>query len=118
MAEAGGSLQAMLRAHLQCLEENELFYSHLIRDLYGLPPQAQLHVIAIQSGISYHIFMAAETEVRNGKIKPIAPDLLFNTWIGLIHHYLINRELFITGGSIIETYGKKLIGHFINLITI
>jgi hypothetical protein len=117
LVEAGGSLQAMLSAHLQCIGENETFYSHLIGDLYGLPRQARLHVIAIQSGISHHIFRAADVEACDGKIKRIAPDLFFNTWIGLIHHYLMNRELFTTEGSIIETHSKKLVGHFINLIT-
>jgi AcrR family transcriptional regulator len=117
LAEAGGSLRSMLEAHLRCLGENESFYVHLLRDLYELPPRARLHVIAVQSGVSFHISKAAETEMRGAKIKSIAPDLLFNTWLGLVHHYLINREIFTAKGSVIEAYGKKLTDHFLNLLS-
>jgi hypothetical protein len=42
--------------------------------------------------------------------------LLFNTWIGLVNHYLVNRELFAPGASVIERRGAELLDHFMNLI--
>jgi hypothetical protein len=43
--------------------------------------------------------------------------LLFNTWIGLIHHYLMNRELFAPGASVVERHGRELLDHFMYLIS-
>src|SRR5207245_2072639 len=42
--------------------------------------------------------------------------LLFNTWIGLVHHYLVNRDLFATGDSVISEHGDALVQHLITLV--
>jgi hypothetical protein len=42
--------------------------------------------------------------------------LLFNTWIGLVHHYLVNRDLFATGDSVIAEKGDLLVNHFMSLV--
>jgi AcrR family transcriptional regulator len=118
LADKRKSLRLVLDAHMQCLLENERFYSNLIRECSILPHRAYLLVIAIQAGISHHIFLAAQREMQEGKIKSIAPDLLFVTWIGLIHHYLVNQEMFGTTKPILEEYGAKLLEHFLNLLSL
>ena len=118
LAEKQESLRLILDAHVQCLLENEGFYSHLVRECPVLPHRAYLLVIAIQAGISHHIFLAAQREMQAGTIKSVAPDLLFTTWIGLIHHYLVNPEMFGTTKPILEEYGNKLIDHFLNLLSL
>jgi len=42
--------------------------------------------------------------------------LLFNTWLGLIHHYLGNRDLFAPGHSVVERHGSMLLDHFVGLL--
>ncbi len=54
----------------------------------------------------------------NGDIRSIPMHLLFNTWIGLIHYYLFNRDLFSPDGSVMEKIGEELINHFMRLLTI
>ena len=39
--------------------------------------------------------------------------LLFNTWTGLVHHYLSQRDLFNPKGSVIRRYGDELLEHFL-----
>ncbi len=71
----------------------------------------------IQSTISFYIIRAAEQEINAGKIVRCPPHMIFNTWIGLVHYYLANRDLLAPQGSLIEYCGQELIDHFINLIT-
>jgi AcrR family transcriptional regulator len=118
LAESQASLRAILAAHLECIRQNELFYSQLIREYSSLPHQAQMEVVALQSVISHHVYLAAEIEVREKSIKPIAPDLLFNTWLALVNYYLANRDLFATHGSVIDENGKKLLDHFLDLVSL
>ncbi|MGE0671200.1 MAG: TetR/AcrR family transcriptional regulator, partial [Parachlamydiales bacterium] len=48
------------------------------------------------------------------KKKPSSPiHLLLNSWLGLIHYYLSNKDLFAPKKSVIDTHGKELLEHFI-----
>ena len=51
-----------------------------------------------------------------GAIEPMAPHLLFNTWLGLLHHYVANRDLFAPGGSVLERRGNELLDHTMHLL--
>ncbi|MBN1983583.1 MAG: TetR/AcrR family transcriptional regulator [Chitinivibrionales bacterium] len=116
-AQEKSSLAVVLQMHLQGLAENELFYTHLIAEAHLLSRESQLQLIAIQSAISIHIAVAASREMESGIIKTVPNDLLFNTWIGLLHHYLLNRTLFIPEGSIIERFGQNLLDHYLFLLS-
>ena len=48
--------------------------------------------------------------------RRIERPLLFNTWIGLVHHYLVNRDVFATGDSVIAEQGENLVNHFMTLV--
>ena len=70
----------------------------------------------IQSTISFHIGIAAKIEMEQGIIRKQPVHLIFNTWIGLIHYYLTNGDLFSPNGSVLKEHGKELLHHYINLI--
>ena len=72
----------------------------------------------IQSAISFHLTQVAEREQKNHKIKEMPLNLMFNTWVGLIHYYLTNQEMFAPGKSVVSRYREIWIEHFINLISI
>ncbi len=72
----------------------------------------------IQSAISFHIGIAAKNEEQKGLIKLMPTDFLFNTWLGLIHYYLTNSDLFTEKNSLLKDYQEKLINNYINLIKI
>jgi AcrR family transcriptional regulator len=116
LAATNSSLRDILEAHIGGLKEFESFYTRLVMECRLLPPDARNTFIMIQSAISFHISQAAEKEIEKGYISTRPIYLLFNTWVGLIHYYLANNDLFAPGGSVLERYGQLLIDHYMSLI--
>lgn len=116
---AGGdnSLRDVLAAHIRGLREFEAFYTRLVIEGRLLPDSARNILIIIQSAISFHICRTAEREMQKGAIEPYPLHLLFNTWLGLIHYYLANDDLFAPGESVLERYGEELLEHYMYLIS-
>jgi AcrR family transcriptional regulator len=114
----GGCLGPALAAHLEGLSEGEDFYARLLDELPGLPEDARLSFASIQSAISFHVAQAAERDIAAGLVREQPPHLLFNTWIGLLHHYLANRGLFAPGGSVLGRRGPELLAHFLFLVRV
>ena len=114
----GLGMPEVLQAHLQGLAEFENFYTRMVIEGPLLPVEAQQTLLMVQSAISFHLIQAAENQMATGEIRPVPVHLLFNTWIGLIHHYLVNRQWFAPEGKVLERYGPELTAHFLNLITV
>jgi len=43
--------------------------------------------------------------------------MMFNTWLGLLHYYLQNSELFTSGESVLKQRKKELVDNFVLLIS-
>jgi AcrR family transcriptional regulator len=98
-------LRAVLRAHLRVLSELEPFYARLVTEAPLLPLKVRSTLLMLHAGVAREIFIALER-------KP----MIFNTWIGLVHHYIVNRDLFASGDSVIAERGESLINHFMTLV--
>lgn len=117
-AHSKNSLQETLEEHVQALTEHEAFYARLIMERRLLPDAVQHTVVAIQSAISFHIAQAADKEIKENSILNIPLHMIFNTWIGLLHYYLTNSDLFTSaGGSVLDRYGGELINIFMQMIS-
>ena len=116
LADNNCSIKQLFEAHLKGIMEYEEFYARLVSEGHLLNERARDSLIMIQSAISFHLAQVAEQEMEAGKIRMMPVDLLFNTWIALIHYYLINRDLFAPGRSVLEIQGDRLLEHFMNLI--
>jgi hypothetical protein len=103
---------------MQGIQEFESFYTRLASEGHLLHGSARNSMIMIQSAISFQMLQVAEREMNEKRIRVMPLDLLFNSWIGLVHYYLINRDLFAPKGSIIKEFGEKLITHFFNLVSL
>jgi len=114
--EKGLSLRAVLQGHLRVLAELEPFYARLVSEAPMLPPKVRSTLMMLHAAVSARMFEAFERERKAGRARKIERPLLFNTWIGLVHHYLINRDVFATGESVIAEQGETLINHFITLV--
>ena len=110
------SLRAVLQAHLRVLAELEPFYARLVTEAPMLPPKVRSTLMMLHAAVSYEIFSALERERKLGRARKIARPLLFNTWIGLVHHYLVNRDVFAAGDSVIAEQGETLVNHFMALV--
>lgn len=108
-----GSLEKVLTTHLTVLQEWEPFYTQLVICGPHLPVEIRAEIFNIQSGIAYYLEKALSNQ-KIAKEKPI--HLIMNTWIGLVHHYLANRDLFSPNGSVLAAKGNELIKFFTHLI--
>ena len=115
-AHGGGSLRDTLAAHLDALAEHEDAIRWLLLETPTLPRGFHLAWVGLQSAISIHLAEAAEREIAAGRVRRMPIHLLFNTWIGLVHHYVINRELFAPGRSVLRAHGAELLDHFMGLV--
>ncbi len=117
LISAGATTRTILEAHLTAIAEREGFYARLAVEAPQLSTRARDSLVAIQSAICHHLSPVVEADTRAGRLKAMPLHLLFNTWIGLVHHYLANRELFAPGASVIERRGEELLDHFMKLIS-
>lgn len=114
---SGDGTRAILKAHLRAIAEREPFYARLVVEAPILPALARDSLVALQSSICFHLSPAVEADTRAGRLKAMPLHLLFNTWIGLVHYYLANRELFAPGASVVERRGEELLAHFMSLVS-
>lgn len=114
LAHGRAQLGELLRAHLAGIMEFEPFYARLILENRLLPPGARDSFIGIQSAISFHFAKAMEHGAAYA--AEIPPYFLFNLWVGLVHHYLSNGDLFAPDGGVICRHGDMLIKNFLTLV--
>lgn len=118
LVDTNSSLFEVLEAHIAGLIEFESFYTRLIIERRLLSESVRNTYIMIQSTISFHIGIAAEKEIEQGLIRKLPIHLIYNTWIGLIHYYITNGDLFCSSGSVLKQYCQELLQHYISLIAI
>ena len=111
-----GGLRRALAVHLECLAADEVIYRHLVLAAPLLPDVLRDGWLCIQSAVSHHIAGAAKRELEAGALKRMPMHLLFNGWLGLVHHYVIHRDVFAPGASVLETHGAMLVAHYIGLL--
>lgn len=71
----------------------------------------------MQSTMSLHFSIAIEQAQQAGTVKNIPLHMLFNTWLGLLHYYLQNGDLFAPGKSVLKQRRDELVNSFIALIS-
>lgn len=116
LASNCAGVRDVLQAHLTGIMEVEKFYTRLVIETRLLPQVSRETFVIIQSAISLHLSEAAQREMKAGTIAVMPIPLLFNTWMGLIHYYLTNGDLFAPEGSVLKRYGADLLDHFMNLL--
>lgn len=101
------SAREVLAAHLSAIGEFEPFYAHLVIEGPLLPSALRNRILMIQSGVAHYL----EKSMQGSKNSyPIY--FLLNSWLGLIHYYLTNRDIFAPGESVIAKCGQDLLDHF------
>lgn len=111
------SVETLLEEHLNVLEKYEAFYSRLISERNRLPDEAKNTFVIIQSTVAFHFSSVIDREIERGTVKKLPTHLLFNTWLGLVHYYLQNKEFFIDSNeSVLRRYRTELLSAYLNLI--
>lgn len=108
-AAAGApALPDVLDAHLSALAAHEVLYARLLTEAAALPAAARARLFALQSGIAYRLRQACERAVLAGLARPLDATLVANSWIALTNHYLMHRDLFAPGSSVMTTHRAAL----------
>ena len=116
LAEVGNNVDVLLKTHLGILAKYESFYIRLITERSLLPEDVQMTFANIQSTIAYHFSNVIEREIDAQIIKKVPLHMIFNTWMGLIHYYLINKDFFSPEMPLLDRYSMELIETFLELI--
>lgn len=118
LADDGGEpgVAQVLDAHLAALAEYEALVACVLRESGTLPPAARARVFALQSGVAWRLRHALARDVARGRARPIDPLTLSNVWIALGNHYLIHRDLFAPGASVVAARGAELKAQLLSLI--
>jgi len=116
LADSCTKLQDILSAHLEGIMEFEPFYTRLVIENRLLPQEARVAWVSIQSAVAFHFGEVFERERRESDYADIPTYMLFNMWLGLVHYYLMNGDLFAPEGGVIKRYGDTIIENYIKLI--
>ncbi|MCL1810712.1 MAG: TetR family transcriptional regulator [Methanomassiliicoccaceae archaeon] len=116
LSDPGNDIASLLEMHIGVLIKHEDFYKRLIKEAVYLPEEARNAFIAIQSTVSIHFLHALEKDMNEERIKDVPFHMIFNTWMGLVHYYLLNSDLFAPRGSVLAQYKDSLIECFLTLI--
>jgi AcrR family transcriptional regulator len=116
LAESSGSFRELLKAHLQGIMEFEKFYTRLIIENRLLPSGTRDSWVSVQSAVSYHFSKVYDREFGLNRDPAIPPYMLFNMWVGLVHYYLENGDLFAPEGNVIGRYQDLLTDSYLNLL--
>jgi len=117
LAKKNDCVENFLNEHLMVLEEYEAFYSRLILEKDRLPDEAKYTYAIIQSTAAFHFSSIIAREVEKGAVKNLPIHVLFNTWLGMIHYYLMNKDFFSgSNESVIKRYGPELQSTYLKLI--
>jgi AcrR family transcriptional regulator len=106
----------VLDAHLAALAEQEDLVSSVLREATALPPVARARMFALQSGVAWRLRQAHARDVARGVARAMDAVALGNLWIALVNHYLVNRDLFSPGVSVIAARGAELKTNFLELL--
>src|SRR5262245_42587272 len=109
LVRQGTAMRDVLRAHLKCIHDDELLYARLVSELPFMPARARSAWLGVQSAVSHHINDAYAAGVARGELKALPAHLVFNTWTGLVHHYVLQRDVFAPGGSVVRKHGPTLV---------
>jgi AcrR family transcriptional regulator len=118
LSENNNSIEDILNAHIDILIEHQNFYKRLVSESSLLPEQTKYVYISIQSSVSFHLSQVIGKYQNEGKMKMLPMHFIFNSWLGLLHYYLSNQELFAPDGSVLNRYKKELVNNFINLLAV
>jgi AcrR family transcriptional regulator len=109
------NIPQVMDAHLKALAEHEVLYARMLSEAGILPLSARAQIFALQSGIAWRL-RSAYARAKKREVKEIDPTALANIWISLTNHYLLNRDLFAPGASVITSRGAEIKKQVLDLV--
>lgn len=109
------TVRDFLSAHLEALRDWEDFYRWLIIESPLMEDEIGHRLVLLRSGIAAYFSEAIRRDLKKqGRLGE--SSFLFNTWMALVHYYLIERALFTEEKRLIPSVGDQLIHQYLRLI--
>lgn len=115
--DQSAGLKQLLDVFINGLSSKEQLYERVLKETDNLPSVARSTLLSIQSSISNQLYRVYVDQRENCQYKTIRQDLLFITWMGIVNHFILNRDLYISGTSVLQEKKLEMINHFIDLIS-
>jgi AcrR family transcriptional regulator len=109
------TIEEALKGHLKGLAEHEDIYVRIVVERPFLPEAVQARITEINAAVATHIFDALNYGGLEHSLR-VSPRFAFNTWLALIHHYLMNRDLLAPSKSVLAAKGGELIRNYLAMI--
>jgi AcrR family transcriptional regulator len=103
----------VLHAHLRALAEHEGLHANIIAERRALSAEVQARLIEVNSGVASYLLDSLE---RGGAPLRVQPHVASNTWLALVHYYLMNRDLFAPGRSVLKERADELVRNYLAMI--
>lgn len=103
------SIEDYLFLHLTVLSHHEDLYFHFITQRLLLAQTVNAAYIGMQAAFSHHFQKSMKKELS------LPLDVVFTSWIGMIHYYLENRDLFGGKGVIAANKDKWIMNYLVLL---
>lgn len=116
LVKASSRVEELLKKHLEILIRHEEFYLRLITQRSLLPAEVQYTFADTQSTVACQFNRIFEQEIKKQTMKEVPVHMVFNTWMGLIHYYLCNKDFFSPEEPVLERYKDELVNAFLKLI--
>ena len=111
------TLREVIDAHLTALAEHEVLYARVLAEASTLPPAARARLFALQSAIASRLRAAHARARTAGEVRALDAVVAANLWIALTNHYLMNRDLFAPGESVVVKCGADLAAQWLALVS-
>lgn len=110
------SLEQFLKAHLDAISAHEVLYARLLQEISSLPNAVRALLMETQSAVSSHLSLVLRRDDAFLGLAPGEHYFLFNTWMGVLTYYLLNRDHFTTSERVLKEQGSEIVELFLKLV--
>ena len=103
------TVRGFLEAHLAQVAVDEALYSRIASEGSLLPDAARSAWLNVLTNLSLRLDEAVSRLPPSAQVRKLPLALVFNTWIGLLHHHLSYRDLYAPDGNLVARRGVALL---------
>lgn len=109
-------LEIILERYLEFIQQEEDFFCVLARELPFYQEQLRRKILFRESLIRSKFVKAIETGIGSGLYKNCDSRMTNNFFFSTINYYLSLKPIFVTDGSVIEKFKKRIISTYITML--
>ncbi|HOO97714.1 MAG TPA: TetR/AcrR family transcriptional regulator [Caldisericia bacterium] len=108
------TLEMVARYHIASLVGVEEIYKQSVMEYPHFSNESKMAFLSYYSALS-EIFISVAK--KSNLTTSVEYEKLFSVWISLLHHYLINADLYSDCDSVLEKKGSEIVALYLSLVT-